>query len=126
VDEFVSFFVTGMDTTAHLIAIMTYNLHEHPEKIEKTRRELYQIYPLNKQWNITIENIDKLEQMQCVISETLRYNSPVFGIFVRQAVTDHMIGDIRVKKDMLVTIDWAEMGFNPKIFEEPEKLRLER
>jgi len=68
VDEFISFFVARMDTTGHLIAMMAYNLHEHehPEELEKTRSKLSQIQPLDKQWNITIESINKLEQMQLV------------------------------------------------------------
>jgi len=126
VDEFMSFFVAGMDTTGHLTAMMAYNLHEHPEELEKIKQEVSQVYPFAKPSEITIENTNKLEQMQLVMKETLRYNSPVTGIMLREAVSDHMMGDIRIKKGTVVGIDWGKMSFNPKVYDDAEKFKPER
>lgn len=54
--------------------------------------------------------------LEWVQKETLRMFPPLTGIFGREAVKDHYIGNIPIKKDMIVIGEiianhWSKEGF---------------
>jgi len=123
IDEFISFFMAGMDTTGHLLALMSYNVLENPEHLKRLREEIHQYYEGH---DVSIENLNKLEYMSMVMKESLRFNTPVVGIFPREALVDHMLGDVKVKKGNLVGVSQQFNNFNEKNFENPWKYDPER
>ena len=54
-----------------------------------------------------------MKYMEKVQKEALRMASPTTGIFKREAVKDHYIGNIPIKKGMIVTV-----SMNPNHFKE--------
>jgi cytochrome P450 family 4 subfamily V len=123
IDNFMTFFLAGMDTTAHLLSLTTYFLHENPEIKEELLQEIAQYYDKP---NVTIEDIQKMEKTQHVLNETLRMVPGGPMMFMREAVDDHVLNGIKVKKGTLINIDLISQNHNPKYFEEPEKYNPSR
>jgi len=118
VDEFASFFMAGMDTTGHWLALASHNILVNPEYLATVREEVDKLY---KNQPVTIDSLNKMDFMSLVMKESLRYNTPVPILLPREALVDHMIGDIKVKKGTLTNISQAMTNFNPQVFENPFK-----
>jgi len=120
IDEFASFFMAGMDTTGHLTTMMTYNLCTHPQLIDTLREEINSHYK-GKDLSLTVEDLNSMSLLNLVVKETLRFNSPSNGIFFRETLIDHRLGDIMMKKGTLFGTQVMANNFNPKNYEDPEK-----
>jgi len=121
IDEFVSFFLAGMDTTGHLLTMISYNLALHPQYLETLREEVSRLYEGKNVDEITINDLNGMEFMGLVIKETLRYNSPVPSTLPREAIDNHMLGDLKILKGTAVSPAWVQNSVNSKHFENPEK-----
>ncbi len=122
VNQFVTFFAGGMDTTRHLIGITLYLLTQHPEYLErlKKERELY------SHAGASLDNINKMEELHCFLKETLRFYTPIPLSMDRAAISDHKIGDLDIPKGMWVKPDYFAMAFHEKHWTEPEKFNPQR
>jgi len=126
IDEFVSFFLAGMDTTGHLVAAMCYNLHHNPQHFEALRKEVDQYYKGKSPQELTMEDLNSMETMSLVIKESLRIMSSVPILFTREAVNDHSLGDFKVKKGTYVNVGMIYNNNNPKYHDNPEKFDIYR
>ncbi len=63
-------FFAGVDTTSHLMQIMTYILCQRKDIYEKVMKEMNSI--IQTQDDITFDNLNKLEYMHAVLRQTLR------------------------------------------------------
>jgi len=124
INEFITFFIAGMDTTGHLVAMSLYLLNRDPNSLEKLQDEIDRIY--NQTDPVTIEALNQMDFMQGVLKEALRLYSPAPIIFPRLAQVDHTIGDLKIKKGSSVRPTSLFNCSNPKYFEEPEKFKPER
>jgi len=118
VDEFITFFVAGMDTTGHLCTMMLYNLNQHPghfKTLEKERKETY-----NKEKVVTLETLQAMNELHCIIKETQRTHNPSAWPFYRVAIQDHTLGgDLKIKKGTWIRVETFGLSHNPKNFENP-------
>jgi cytochrome P450 family 4 subfamily V len=126
IDEFVSFFMAGMDTTGHLVIMMTYALAKYPEYQVQIREEVQNVYTGKKPEEVTLESLKELSTMDLVLKETLRMWNPTPGIFPREAIKDHKLGNINVKKGTIVAINQVGIFSSPKYWEEPDRFNPER
>lgn len=124
IGNFIIFFFAGMDTTAHLATMVLYQLLAHEDCFEKVKKEIQENY-LSKE-NPSIEDLKKMEYFDCFIKETLRQFSPVPSTELREAIEDHNIGDIKIRKGDMVTMNAFYNSFNSKHFDEPDKFYPER
>jgi len=124
VNEFITFFAAGMDTTGHLIGMTLYMLTQYPEYLEKLQREREDYY--NSNGKADVDNINKLEELHCFLKETLRFHTPVPLNLDRMALKDHKVGDLDIPKGMWVKPDYCAMMFHEKHWTEPEKFNPER
>jgi cytochrome P450 family 4 subfamily V len=124
VNEFITFFVAGMDTTGHLIGMTFYNLSQNSQDLEELKTERNLTY--NREQQVTAETLQKMDVLHCVLKETLRMHTPAPTSFMRRSLEDHMIGDLKVKKGELVRADFCFLFNNPKHFSEPSKFSIER
>jgi cytochrome P450 len=92
VDEFFTFFAGGMDTTSHLMAMCLYYLAKFPLIQENLRKEINEIK------NLDLTTLSKLPYLDSVINETNRHYGFMLSIFPREALRDHQLGHIAVKK----------------------------
>lgn len=64
VDEFLTFFVAGMDTTGHLIGMALYNLTQNPEELEKLEKEISATYDKDEVLiTDTLQGMDELHNV---------------------------------------------------------------
>ena len=95
VDEFITFFIAGMDTTAHLAAMATYFFLKNPQTHDKLRAEADKY--LGDPSNISIDDINKMDYATAFIKEALRLAAPGASSFERMATEDHKIGPYDIK-----------------------------
>jgi len=124
VNEFITFFAAGMDTTGHLIGMTLYMLTQYPEYIEKFKKEREAHYKADEKANM--DNINKMGELHCFLKEVLRFHTPVPLNLDRIALKDHKIGDLDIPKGMWVKPDYYAMLFHEKHWTEPEKFNPER
>jgi len=77
IDEFFTFYIGGMDTTAHLMAMCFYYLSIYPETQEKLRSEVLAVPEL------PLATINKLPYLDNFVNETMRYYGFMLSIFPR-------------------------------------------
>jgi len=124
VDEFITFFTAGMDTTGHLIGMTLYCLVQNPKYLEVLRQEREEFYKHEKK--LMTENLNKMEQLHNLIKETLRHYTPAPLLFIRKTVISHKILDLDVSKGTWIIPEPISISNDPKYFEEPEKFNPER
>ena len=124
IDEFITFFMAGMDTTSLLISMILYNLSKHPQHLTELREEREATY--NKD---VVANADALQQMDVlhsVIRETLRLQPPTPTTFPRVALEDHKIVDLQIRKGDLVVPEFISVFYDEKHFADPEQFKPSR
>ena len=119
IDQFITFFMAGTDTTGHLATIATYNLYEHPQYLAKTEQEVNEFY--KTQPIVTMENLNKMNFLDLVLKETLRFNGPVNNIAFRVSSEDILIQDVKVLKGTKINVNLSMNNHNPKYYNNPEK-----
>ncbi len=108
-DEIVGFmgflFIAGSATTTQLIGNMIYRLLQNPDQMElvKNNPDLY----------------------DTCVEESLRYDSPVNGLF-RTAVQDQEFLGVEVPKNTKVLCMFGSANLDPEMWEEPEKFDVTR
>ncbi len=108
-DEIIGFmgflFIAGSATTTQLIGNMIYRLLQNPDQMElvKNNPDLY----------------------DTCVEESLRYDSPVNGLF-RTAVKDQEFLGVEVPKNTKVLCMFGSANLDPEMWEEPEKFDVTR
>jgi len=125
VNEFITFFVAGMDTTGHVIGMALYNLTQHSDKYwEELKEEREKIY--NSQGKISADALQKMDVLHCFLKETLRFHSPAPSSFIRNSTEDHVLHDLKVKKGEHLRADFFFLFHNPKYFKDPHVFNIDR
>jgi len=124
VNEFITFFTAGMDTTGHVVTMMLYLLDQHPQYKDNFITEINTIYKRNDL--VDQDSLNQMEFTHCFLKETLRFYTPAPGVFTRLANEDHDLLDVKIKKDMAVRPNPIYNYFNPKYFENPEEFQPSR
>lgn len=116
--EIATFFVAGTDTTGHVIAICSYYIWVHADVChDKIMQEVNKY--LDDPSAMTIEKVDQMEYLEAVINETLRIAAPTFRNFYRRAQADHMLDDLQIKKDTLVSFSYFPNNFSNYYHDQP-------
>ena len=123
--QFMTFFLAGMDTTAHLAGIVTYYLCTYPKYKDEIIKELDQF--IKDEQDLIIENLNKLDLFTNFIKETLRLNTPIAGVLPRIATEDHTLGKYKIKKGTIVNSIFFYINcFDERYFPNPSEFRPER
>ena len=124
IDEFITFYAAGTDSTSHLLGMILIQFLKNPNEGAKLLEEIQRAYRSDKP--VTMDDLNKLEYVTAFVKETLRTLTPAPGIFARVAIKDHMINDLAIRKGDLVQLDFFYNHYNPKYFEDPESFKPER
>jgi len=124
VDEFITFFSAGMDTTAHLVSLSLYYLTLHPKYLEKVTEEVDQLYKDGE--TLTIDNIQKMDFIMAFLKETLRVGNPAPLIFPREALQDHYLEDVKIRKGATVTVGIVGNHLADSYFKDADNFYPER
>jgi len=124
IQEFITLYVAGTDTTSSLIGSTLAMLVTRPDVMQKVIEEITSIVKSDD--DITFENIAKLQYLHAVFKETLRLYSPTKSNFLRVAIKDNKIGNYEIKKGTCVNCFFFMPGCNPKYYEKPLEFIPER
>jgi cytochrome P450 len=124
VEEFATFIAAGTDTTGHTINLCLYNYLTNPSCKAKLLQEVKDI--LHDPMSITSEDINKMNVMQGYLNETLRLGAPTFRTFFREALEDHNLGDIKIKKGTLVALNFFPNNYSHVYHQDPLTFNPER
>mmetsp|Transcript_113333 Transcript_113333/g.158958 ORF Transcript_113333/g.158958 Transcript_113333/m.158958 type:complete len:189 (+) Transcript_113333:98-664(+) len=100
INEFVTFFVAGMDTTGHLITMVLYCLHKNPEYLAPLLKDIDEIYlPKDSMDDMpTSDSIAKMDFTHCLLKEGLRWYTPAPGPLGRICMKTHELDGIKIEK----------------------------
>ena len=104
VDDFITFFIAGQETTANALAFCFLELGKHPEIVKKAREEIDRV--LGERIDVTYQDITELKYCTALFKETLRLFPPV--PHVGRKITDKMVvnGYEIPKNSTLIVIDF--------------------
>jgi len=124
VNEFITFYLAGMDTTANLVAMVFYNLTQYPEYLKVLKEERDRTY--NSEAIKTNETLQKMDYLHAFMKETMRFYSPAPGVTFRIAKADHKLLDLEIKKGDVVRADLFSSYYNEKYFVNPHEFDPKR
>jgi len=99
-NEFLDFLVAGADSISHMLGFTLYYLMKQPEKLAKVKAEIER--ELSDIENVTIDNLNRMEYCHAALKESLRIAPEGAFMIAREALEDHTIGDLCVRKGDLV------------------------
>lgn len=74
VDDFVTFFIAGQETTANALAFCFLEICKNPEIVKKARAEIDQV--LGERTEVTFQDVADLKYCSAIFKETLRLYPP--------------------------------------------------
>ncbi|KAM3603003.1 uncharacterized protein V6R79_014859 [Siganus canaliculatus] len=92
-DNFVTFFIAGQETTANQLGFCVMELTRRPDIVEKLRKEVDEVLGMKKE--ISYDDLGQLVYVSQVLKETLRIYPPAPGTS-REVDDDFVIDGIRV------------------------------
>ncbi|XP_022089628.1 cholesterol 24-hydroxylase-like [Acanthaster planci] len=102
VDDFVTFFVAGQETTANLLTSCFLELlGKQPEVLYRLKNEVESV--IGDKNDVAFEDLPKLEYMTAVLKETLRLYPPAGGT-LRQTVEEVYLNNVRIPAETSVLI----------------------
>ncbi|XP_008936211.1 PREDICTED: cholesterol 24-hydroxylase, partial [Merops nubicus] len=116
VDNFITFFVAGHETTANQLSFTVMALGQHPEILERLQAEVDEVIGAKR--DIDYEDLGKLTYLSQVLKESLRLYPPVPGT-IRWLQKEHVLGGIRIPARTSLVFSTYIMGRMEKYFKDP-------
>ena len=123
--EFITFFFAGTDTTAHMLTMATYFFSKQDEEIQKAvMKEAHDISQAGI--NVTSELLNKHETIHAFFKESLRIASPASILISRDVIANQQVEDIILPKGTMANAAMIANNFNPQIYREPHHFNMHR
>lgn len=122
IDEALTVYTAGHETTANALAWTWYLLSEH----EAVRRRFHdEIDTVLGGRAPGFDDLENLPFTRAVLEESMRLYPPVVAV-IRSVVKDTKIGDYAIPKGALVVVNIRNMQHHPQLWKDPEIFRPER
>ncbi|NXA91278.1 CP46A hydroxylase, partial [Melanocharis versteri] len=115
-DNFITFFVAGHETSANQMTFTVMALGQHPEILERAQAEVDEV--LGAKRDVDYEDLGKLTYLSQVLKESLRLYPPVSGT-LRRLEKEHVISGIRIPANTTIFLSTYVMGRMEKFFKDP-------
>ncbi|XP_011005629.1 PREDICTED: cytochrome P450 89A2-like [Populus euphratica] len=115
----------GTDTTSTALQWIMANLVKYPQIQEKLFMEIKGVVQDGEE-NIKEEELQKMPYLKAIILEGLRRHPPGHFALPHAVTEDVVLGKYVVPKDGTINFMVAEMGWNPKVWEDPMVFKPER
>ncbi|MGB0522707.1 MAG: cytochrome P450 [Flammeovirgaceae bacterium] len=122
VDEMLTFFLAGHETSAMGLTWVFYHLAKSPSIAQRVREEINQVVVGER---VSLEQLTALKYTKKVIYEGLRLKPPIWTI-AREALTDDVIGNYDISKGDSVVINNYWMHQHPEFWADPMTFNPER
>ncbi|KAM8847379.1 cholesterol 24-hydroxylase-like isoform 1-T1 [Synchiropus picturatus] len=116
VDNFVTFFVAGQETTASQLAFCVRELGRYPEILEKVRKEVDEVLGMKQE--INAEDLGRLVYLTQVLKEVLRLY-PIGPLIPRRVNEDLVINGVKIPGGVHVVFSPYVAGRLSKFFKDP-------
>jgi len=117
-DDFLSFFIGGHETTASLLSFCVLELGDHPEILESVLEEVFDV--LGDKQNVAFDDLAKLHQLGLVIKETLRVHPPAAGT-LRTSGKGQEIGGYNIPANTAIMVSSFVSSHSPEFWTKPEE-----
>ncbi|XP_071780999.2 cholesterol 24-hydroxylase-like [Centroberyx gerrardi] len=115
-DNFVTFFIAGQETTANQLAFCIMELGRHPEILEKVKKEVDDVIGMKQE--ISYDDLGKLIYLTQVLKETLRIYPTAPGTS-RDLLDDMVIDGIPIPGGVICIFNSYVTGRLEKFFKDP-------
>ncbi|NXX74521.1 CP46A hydroxylase, partial [Urocolius indicus] len=115
-DNFITFFIAGHETTANQLSFTVMALAQHPEILERVQAEVDDV--LGAKRDIDYEDLGKLTYLSQVLKESLRLYPPVPGT-VRRLEREHVLHGITIPANTTLLFSTYVMGRMETYFKDP-------
>ncbi|KAM6972440.1 cytochrome P450 4V8 [Aplochiton taeniatus] len=123
-EEVDTFMFRGHDTTAAAMNWAIHLLGSHPDVQKKVQQELQDVLGVSDR-PINVEDLKKLQYLECVVKESLRL-FPSVPFFARSICEDCVISGFKVPEGVNALIMPYALHRDPNTFPDPEEFRPER
>ena len=125
VHEFSTFYLAGMDTTGHLLLMATYYFKQQdPQTQDRILQEAKLIADAGE--NVSGDMLHKSTILHALLKETLRMATPATGVFPREALEEHYLKDLHIRKGGEINCIFMPNNLNDKYYKDPQTFNLYR
>uniref|UniRef100_A0A8C6SV54 Cholesterol 24-hydroxylase n=1 Tax=Neogobius melanostomus TaxID=47308 RepID=A0A8C6SV54_9GOBI len=123
IDNFVTFFIAGQETTANQLAFCIMELGRHPDVLEKLRWEIDEVLGMKR--DVSYDDLGNLTYLSQVLKETLRLYATAPGT-TRDIPEDIVIDGIHIPGGVTAMFSSYVSSRMEKFFKDPLKFDPER
>ena len=123
IDECVTLFAAGHETTANALTFALWLLAQHPDVMEKVQEEIGLVIPGDRL--PTIDDLDKLPYLRMALAESMRLYPPAW-IVGRQAIEPCEINGHMLKRREVVFVSQWVTHRDPRWWPDPDRFDPER
>ncbi|OMO95973.1 Cytochrome P450 [Corchorus capsularis] len=120
------FLNAGTDTTSTALQWVMANLVKYPNVQEKLLIEIKGVMEKTGEEEIKEEDLQKMPYLKAVILEGLRRHPPGHFLLPHRTTEDIVLGGFLVPKNGIVNFMVADIGRDPKVWENPMEFKPER
>ena len=124
IDEFITIFIAGQETTANSLAFTLFEILSNPDVEAKLLNEIKEV--LGDRDNVEFEDLAKLKYTGQVLEESLRKHPVVLGVPGRLLQKEISVGGYQIPKGNVVNTNSLLFAMNPEIWNNPEVFDPER
>ncbi|XP_038072891.1 cholesterol 24-hydroxylase-like [Patiria miniata] len=123
IDEFITLFIAGQETTANLLGFALLELGHHPEVMHRLKTEVEAVF--EDKDLLEYADISQLTYMMQVLKETLRLWPPVTGS-ARGLACDVVVKGYKLPKGTIVSVSSYVMARMEEYFHDPLQFEPDR
>jgi cytochrome P450 len=116
IDQIVTLFIAGHDTSANTLSWTWYLLSQHPKVADKVFAEAEEVLGDRE---VTYEDVPKLRYTAQVLQEVLRLYPPAYS-FGRQSLDEDLLGDYILPKNTQVYMVLYQVHRHPRFWQHPD------
>lgn len=120
------FLIAATDTTSTALQWIMANLVKYPHVQERVVEEIREVVGEREERIVKEEELQKLVYLKAVILEGLRRHPPGHFVLPHAVTQDVVLNDYLVPKNGTVNFMVAEIGWDPKVWEDPMAFKPER
>ncbi|KAL9961373.1 hypothetical protein ACROYT_G030297 [Oculina patagonica] len=117
VDNFLTIFIAGQETTSNQLSFTLYEILRHPEIEERILEEIEEV--LGCRHNVEYEDLGKLQYLDQTLKESLRIHPPV-GFTQRIVQKEENFGGYKIPAKTCITVPCYTIHKSTKFWENPD------